>query len=1028
MSMKGIKRSYFPERNTNNIAVQVIYPGASPEEVEQGITLKIENAVKSLEKVEEVNSTSSENVAIVVIGRKQRFSIDEMLTDVKNAIDQINSFPEGAEKPIVFKLLPKNTVMQLTLSSNADILDLRDLAIKVKNDFLNSRVISQLKMDGMPEVEMAVEVHKMELDRYQMTINEIVDAIKFSNVDVSGGTIKTGKEELLIRSKGKELDAEHIENIVVRTTSSAGILKIKDLADVRFQLAESPNKRYFNGQRAIGFTIEKLAEEDIILITDYLKEYITQFNKLNPEAQIDIIEDSSIPLNEQLKILTENGVMGLVLVMISLGIFLNLRLAFWVAMGIPVSFLGMIIVGYIMGVTINQISLFGMILVIGILVDDGIVISENVYMHLEKGKSPLRAAVDGLMEVLPSVFISVFTTIIAFVGLFFIEGYIGDFIKEIAIIVIACLTVSLLEAMFILPAHLSSKSTLGKQTRFIIAVNQGVNYVKNKLYSRALRFVIHWRTLIALSVPIITFGLIIGLIQGGQLNFSLFPFLDSDKLTLELVMQQGTDEQITEQRLQRCEAAIWRVNEQIKKEREDTSNIIISTSLAVGGNSIETGGHAGEIVIKLQNEAERNYSSKFISAKIREEIGDIEDVTKFALEGKTFFGKPVVIGLMSPNTKELYAAKDELKAQLKALPELKDVIDNDIEGKKELNITLKPKAKYLGLTIGDVSLQVRNAFFGKEAQRIQRNEDDVKIVVRYPKEDRASFSDLNSMQIVTPTGLKVPFREIASYEIERGIVTIAHHAGQREIKIEASQVDPDKSLDNLLEKINTEILPPILDKYSSISIVKGGQEREQQKFNDSKNRVIIIVVICIYLVMSLAFRSWSQPIIILIMIPFGVASAYLGHFIHDQSIVIMSQFGLIGLCGVIINDAVVFLDKYNTQIRLGQSVKQAVYNAGKSRFRAIMLTSITTVVGLYPLIFEKSNEAKFLVPMAISLTYGVMFGTFFVLLYFPTLILTLNDAKRWFWSYWEGYKIKSEKAEPAYRESIRLKEQAEEKR
>ena len=619
-----------------------------------------------------------------------------------------------------------------------------------------------------------------------------------------------------------------------------------------------------------------------------------------------------------------------------------------------------------------------------------------------------------------------FTTIIAFVGLFFIEGYIGDFIKEIAIIVIACLAVSLVEAMFILPAHLSSKSTLGKQTKFIVAVNNGVNYVKNKLYSRALRFVIQWRTLIAFSVPIITFGLIFGLIQGGQLNFSLFPFLDSDKLTLELVMQQGTDAQITEQRLQRCEAAIWRVNEQIKKEREDTSDIIISTSLAVGGNSIETGGHAGEIVIKLQNEAERNYSSKFISAKIREEIGDIKDVTKFALEGKTFFGKPVVIGLMSPNSKELYAAKDELKAQLKAMPELKDVIDNDIEGKKELNITLKPKAKYLGLTIGDVSLQVRNAFFGKEAQRIQRNEDDVKIVVRYPKEDRASFSDLNSMQIATPTGLKVPFREIANYEIKRGIVTIAHHAGQREIKIEASQIDPDKSLDNLLEKINTEILPPILDKYPSISVVKGGQEREQQKFNDSKNRVIVIVVICIYLVMSLAFRSWSQPIIILIMIPFGVASAYLGHFIHDQSIVIMSQFGLIGLCGVIINDAVVFLDKYNTQIRAGQSIKQAVYNAGKSRFRAIMLTSVTTVVGLYPLIFEKSNEAKFLVPMAISLTYGVMFGTFFVLLYFPVLILTLNDAKRWFWSYWEGYKIKPEKAEPAYRENIRLKEQAKE--
>ena len=1023
MSLKGIKRSFLPQRSTNNIAVQVIYPGASAEEVEEGITLKIENAVRALEKVEEVSSETVENMTTIQIGRKSSADIEEMLSDVKNAIDQINTFPKGAERPVVLKLLPKNPAMQIVLFGDDDLIDLRDLATEIKNDLLSSNIMSQIQLIGFPTIELAIEVNSLELERYNLSISEIVNAIQVSNKDISSGSIKTGEEEVVIRSIEKSISTDHIENIIVRTSPEGGILKIKDIAHVKYQLAEVPNKLYHNGKAAITFKVEKTSEEDIIAITDYLREYVALFNNKNTSAKMDILVDESIPLNQRIDLLTENGVIGLILVIISLGVFLNVRLAFWVAMGIPVSFLGMMIIGYLAGITINQISLFGMILVIGILVDDGIVISENIYSHLQRGRSPLRASVDGLMEVLPSVFVSVFTTMIAFMGLFFIEGYVGDFINEVAIVVIACLGVSLIEAMFVLPAHLSSKAILGKPTKFSIAVNKGVNHVKDNIYGPALKFIIQWRTVFVIVTPILTFSFLYGLIEGKKLNFSLFPFIDSNALTVNLILEQGTEAKITENKLLDIDNAIWAVNKEIKAENKDTIDYILSTTIGIGTGS-EKGGHAGEILIKLLDEEQRAIDGPTIAQKIKQHTGEFSQAKKYTIGGTSHFGKAVVIGLAGTDLNELRIAKQELKTELQNLGSLKEIIDNDIKGKKEINFTLKPKAKYLGLSPLDVSAQIREAFYGKEAQSVQKGEDEIKIWVRYPKEDRKSYADLNSMLIKTPTGLKVPFREIATFTIHRGVVNINHNDGEREIKIEAERVDSNEPLSPILTTIKDDILTKLVAKHPSIRIIKGGQEKEDEKFARSRNNIIFIVVIAIYMVMALAFRSWTQPIIILMMIPFGAASAFIGHYIHDQSVVIMSQFGLIGLCGVIINDAVVFLDKYNDQIREGSSSKEAIYEAGKSRFRAIMLTSVTTVLGLYPLIFETSTQAKFLVPMAISLTYGVLFGTVFILFYFPTLILTMNDFKRLLWSAYYHKWLKAELTEPAYREKQRIKRQA----
>ena len=501
--------------------------------------------------------------------------------------------------------------------------------------------------------------------------------------------------------------------------------------------------------------------------------------------------------------------------------------------------------------------------------------------------------------------------------------------------------------------------------------------------------------------------------------------MDGNTIKAELVLEQGVRETVTHEKLLKIEKAVWKVNDELREKDENKASYIISTSVGIGKNSLEEGGHTGEIVIKLLNQEEREVSGADIATLVKKELGQLEGVKKLVIGGRTYFGKPVSIGLICDDLGTLRQAKNEVKEQLESMAVLKDVIDDDVEGKREIQIKLKPKATYFGLTSSDVMLQIRQAFYGQEVQSIQKGEDEIKVWVRFPKADRKSISNLSAMTILTPFGQRVPFREVADYDIKREVVKISHYDGHRLIRIEASKVDPDASLEKITTEINDEILPLVLKNHPNIKVVHGGEERENEKFKRSRNTVLAAIILAIYIVMTLAFRSWSQPFIILFMIPFGAAGAFFGHYLHGETIVIMSQFGLIGLTGVIINDAVVFLDKYNAEIRNGKKIEDAVFCAGKSRFRAIMLTSVTTVLGLYPLIFETSSQAKFLIPMAISLTYGILFGTIFILVYFPVVILTLNDIKRYIWSAWDGKWVKPRRAEPAFREQFRIKRQEE---
>lgn len=1003
----SINMSFFPETKPRDISVRVTYPGASPEEMEEGITIKVEEALKSVTGIEEVTSTSSENSASIRIRTLDEYDIDEVLTEVKNAVDGINSYPVGAEKPVVVKdrSFGSTRVAFLTLrgsdNSNVSLKRLKEEAELIEDDFLNSGVVSQISVFGYPDLEISVEVSEDDLSRYGLTFSQVANAIRFNNRDISGGAIKTLEEEIRIRANSKENAPEEIGRIILRANPDGSNLLLRDIANITLQFADTPNRSYSNGQRAVSISIEKLQEEDLQEISEFVSEYIEEYNAENDNFELFASFDFNDLLQQRVSLLLSNGGVGLILVLVALGLFLSLRLSFWVAIGIPISFLGMFIVGNMVGITINMLSLFGMILVVGILVDDGIVIAENIYTHAERGKNPIRAAVDGTVEMLPSVFTSVVTTIIAFIPLMLLDN--EGFTTEMAIVVIGCLAFSLVEAFFVLPSHLATGKALqkkeGKPNKDKIrgGLDKGIKYLRDKVYGRALGFLIRYKW-ISFTIPIAIFMMVLGMFQGGIIRFTFFPSIPFDNFNVSLVLKPGTRENITEDYLRRFENAIWEVNEEIKKDRGNDLSLIKTLDRNVGSDGgrgdAERGGHTGHVQVNLIDMEEIEDISSFeIANRIRQKIGSVPEAQKFSVGGQNRFGNPFDLALLGSNLENLMAAKEEVKAEIANISSLKDIQDNTASGQRELQLSLKPKAYFLGFSQQDITNQIRQAFFGEEAQRLIIGTDEVRIWVRYPEEDRLTISQMESMKIKDTNGNEYPLNELADYSIERGVININHFNGKREVRILADLVDPYEAVPPIIEKVESEILPPILAKYPGVTYSFEGQQRRSARTADSFAKIFPVAFIMMILTITLSFRSLYQAGLILLLIPLGLVCAALGHFIHAQPVSILSVYGMIALSGVIINDAVVMLDKYNRNLTEGMTVEEAAHDAGISRFRAILLTSITTVAGLFPLILEKSFQAQFLIPMAISVAYGVMFGTLLILLFFPVFMLAFNDIK-----------------------------------
>ncbi|MBC8488228.1 MAG: efflux RND transporter permease subunit [Bacteroidetes bacterium] len=999
-SFVSMNRSFFPERTERYINVSVFYPGASPKEMEEGITVRVEEALRGIAGIKEVNSTSSENMASIQVEITGEYDIDETLMEVKNAVDGITSFPVDAEKPIVNKQRSSTFAIFMGLSGDVDMLILKQYANEIEFDLYTSGVISQITLGGFPDLEISVEISEENLRRYNLTFDEVSRAIALNNQDISGGQIRSDKEEIMIRSRYRTVKPEEIEQIIIRGNPDGSYLKIGDVGTVNMQFADVASTSLMNKKPSVFIQVFKLPEEDLSSIAEFCNNYADEWNKTHIDAQLYVTYDFLELLGARLNLLYKNGGIGLLLIFITLGLFLSLRLSLWVAIGIPASFGAMFILGIFYGVTVNMISLFGMILVIGILVDDGIVIAENIYTHFERGKSPRRAALDGTMEVLPAVLTSVTTTIVVFSALFFIKGRM-EFMYEMAFVVVFSLAFSLLEAFFVLPAHLGSSWVLRKNVRqntgkkIRDALDRAVDFMRVKIYGRTLKFVIKWRY-VFLFAPIFLILITMGLFQGGLIKATFFPAIPFDQFNVDIAYKPGSGEAQTLESLKRIDDAIWAVNDELMEKLGDTNNFVNYSFLSTGSafNGKERGSHAGNIFVLLRDLDNTGTSSYEIVKRVQKKVGDMPEAEKLTIQGRATFGTPISVSLLGKDEVVLNNAKEELIQSLKQIEDLNNIADVNPTGMREIQLKLKPLAYFLGFNQVSLTNQVRQGFFGGQAQRLQHGKDELRVWVRYPKTDRISLGQLEAMRIKTPVG-EYPLSELATYTIDRGPVSIKHYNSAREIRIDANVVSYDTPVIPIQEKIENEIVPELLLRYPGIDVAYLGQKKDSDETMAQIRKFFIPAFLLMFLIIILHFKSMAQGLIIISMIPLAWLGAIWGHGIEGVSVSLLSVWGMLALSGVIINDAVVFLSKYNSLLREGKKVKEAVYETGLARFRAIVLTTVTTSVGLYPIIFESSFQAQFLVPMAVALAYGVLVGTSFILIFFPVIILTLNDSKRY---------------------------------
>ena len=990
--MFSLKSSFFPLNESRIINISVNYPGASPLEMEEGVVMKIEDNLRGLVGIDRFTSVSSENTAAITVEVLKGYDIDVVLADIKNAVDRVPSYPVGMEPPVISKGIFRTEAIAIALSGeNVSLKTLKHLARTVETDLRSMDGISQVETSGFPAEEIEIAVNEDRMRAYNITFAEISTAVAKANILATGGSIKTETEEYLIRVNNRSYYGSELDRIVVKATPSGEKVFLSDIAEVRDRWSENPERLYFNSAPSVDISVSTTNSEDMIKAANMTKAYVEEFNASHNNVMLNVTSDRSMVVVQRTELLLKNGLQGIFLVLLFLAIFLKPRLAFWVAFGLPISFFGMFIFASSLGVTINVLSLFGMIIVIGILVDDGIVIAENIFAHYKEGKSAITAALDGTKEVIPAITSAIFTTLIAFSTFFFLEGRIGEFFSEVSVIVILTLSVSLIEALIILPAHIAHSKAL-KESQKTYAINryadQFIRWMRDTVYEPTISFFLKHKFL-GIAIPTMFLVITLGAIGGGLIRMSFFPRVASDRIQVTLKMPQGTSEHITDSIITKIEDATWRVNQEFTKRQSGNLPVVENVIRKIGPGTANA-----SLNINLLPGESRDFPSFAIAGALDEEVGELYGIESIEYgSGSNFGGKPISVSIMGNNIEELKGAKNLLKEAYRSNPLLKDISDNDPEGIKEIELKLKDNAYSMGFNFNDVINQVRSGFFGNQVQRFQRGRDEIRVWVRYDRAERSSIQNLDKMRVVSPEGQRVPLGEIADYQIARGEISINHLDGKREINVEADVKNPKSSPTEIMADLQAELLPVIQAEFPSVTASFEGQNREAGKVTDSAKKVLPIALFMIYVLIAFTFRSLSQPLLLLIMIPFSLIGVAWGHYIHDLPINILSFLGIIALIGIVVNDGLVLIGKFNTYLKEGLNFDQAIIAAGKSRFRAIFLTSLTTVAGLSPLILEKSRQAQFLIPMAVSISYGIMVATLLTLLMLPLLLSVGNRFK-----------------------------------
>ncbi len=1008
----SIKQEIFPEVTLDMIQVQVLYPGAGPEEVEEGIILKIEDNITSVDGIKEINSTASEGMGMVTAELVAGHDPDVALQEIKSEVDRIVTFPEDAEKPVISKLLARREVISLVLYGDIPERSLREQAEQIREELLAYPEITQVDLGGLRPYEISIEVPEKNLRRYGLTLDQVAATVRAASLDLPGGTIKTEGGEILLRTKEKRYTGIEYENIIVIGTSEGTRVRLGEIATVRDGFRETDMYADYNGQPGAMVKVFRVSEQKPTVISDLVKQYARdKALELPSSMNIDTWYDTSDIYRSRVNLLKKNAAIGLTLVLIVLGLFLELRLALWVMLGLPISFLGALFIMPWLGVSINMVSLFAFILALGIVVDDAIIVGENIYEHRQKGKSYTKAAVDGALEVVTPVTFSILTTLAAFMPLVFIGGVMGKFMKAIPLVVMSILAISLIECLLVLPAHLSlgkrraaSHGILGAIDKNRMRVSGALKRFTQGPYRRALDLCLRYRyaTLATgLGALLLTFGLI----RGGVVKFSFMSRVDGDQVSVSLQMPPGTPAYKTAEIAENIVAAGQQVmaayDSSAGRETSTMKSIfaIVAGSLGQGGPTGSTGAatsaNLAEVIMMMVESDQRDISSSEVENLWRDKVGDIPGVESVTYTSNLMrMGANIDVELAHRDFAIIESASERLQQALGEYPGVSDVKDNYSRGKPELKFTLKPAARTLGITERDLAAQVRSAFYGAEARRLQIGRNEVKVMVRYPEEDRKSIWDLDQMRIRTPDGGELPLAQAAYIQESRGYSTINRDDRKRTVNVQGT-VDADKANSGeILADLEATILPQLLADYPGLRYELAGEEQERAESVGSTMEGFLIALLVIYALLAIPFHSYSQPLLIMAAIPFGFVGAVLGHLLMGYDLSMLSLFGVVALAGVVVNDSLLLIDQINRNRKAGAGIINAAIDAGQRRLRPIILTSFTTFFGLMPMILETSIQAQFLIPMALSLGFGILFATIITLLLTPSMYAILEDLKR----------------------------------
>ncbi len=996
MGALGIQKQIFPAFEINIINVRVPYLGAAPQEVEEGVIVKIEEAVKNLEGIKQITSTATEGMGTVTIEVEEDYNVQDVLDEVKVQVDAIPTFPANTEKPVVYRQKIQQDVIWVSVYGDASERELKEFAKNMRDTIANLPGISSVEVVGARDYEISIELSEVDLQKYNLTFAEVVDKVRQSSVDLPGGAIRTENGDILLRTKGQAYTGWDFAQIVLLTNSAGTRVTLGDVAYINDGFVQENQYSLFDGKPSVSMRVRAVGDQNALEISKAVNGYIDDAKDAFPaHIQAATWGDSSFYLADRLNMMLENMFFGALLVFLVLSLFLKIKLAFWVIVGLPVCFLGALLVLPIdmIGVSINLLSLFAFILVLGIVVDDAIIMGESAYSEIDRKGHSTDNVIAGVKKVAMPATFGVLTTIAAFSPMLMVSGPFGVIWKTIGWVVIVCLVFSLIESKLILPAHLVhmnlkpyDPNKANALQRFRDVFSEGIKTFVEQRYAPFLTKAIKNRY-ITLSTFLAMLILTIGLFGGGLVRFVFFPDIPSDFMMATVEMEPGSSLSQRDNAIAQLQSAMQRMDDKIKQESGEG---VVKHAIA-----FDTGNLGGQIFVELTKGENRDMSDFDIHQKWRDQMVEIPGVKTFNIGSPNGpgGGADLSFEFASSDINALRSISQELKDKLATYDGVADINDTFAGGSDEVQLSLKPQADALGITLQQLGQQVRYGFYGAEVQRLQRDEEEIKVMVRYPESERNSIEHLESMRVRAPNGDDIPFEEVGEMRVGKGFDSIIRVDGDRSVtvtaKVDKGMLDPGE----VTREVVSTIMPDLKARYPQVKFQLQGNSREQGEALFSLAKGLLFALFAIYTLLAIPLRSYSQPLIIMSVIPFGIVGAIVGHLLLGKAVSVLSICGIIALSGVVVNDSLIMVDFVNRARKEGHSLIEAAISAGTQRFRAIVLTSLTTFMGLLPIVFERSLQAQIVIPMAISLAFGILFATIITLLLVPSLYLILDDIR-----------------------------------